>query len=206
VVQHTTARAVATDPAFAEQLRVKLQGSMHDIAQGLKMISALPNPAAFRSQIIALCGHADPRIAAMAVKLVARLEDPRLKELLEAAAHHPDARVRANAIESMEELHIADRSQQVLNMLNSRHNRERANAIKALGQFNFATARECLERMLSDANPLHRMSALWVVEQLNLMEVMRQMSVIARRDPNLRVRKRAMDMLETLSGTVAAHG
>jgi HEAT repeat protein len=102
----------------------------------------------------------------------------------------------------MEELHVADRSQQVLTMLNSRHNRERANAIKAIGQFNFATARECLLRMLADANPLHRVSALWVVGQLDLLEIMRQVSAIARRDPNLRVRKRAADMLETLSGNV----
>lgn len=204
-VQHNTARTVAADPAFAEQLRVKFSGSPQDISQALRMIAALPNLAPYRNQIIALCGHADPRIAAQAVRLAGRLEDPRLKELLEAAARHGDARVRSNAVESMEELHIADRSQQVLAMLNSRHNRERATAIKALGQFNFATARECLNRMLSDSNPLHRMSALWVVEQLNLLDVMRQVSNIARRDPNLRVRKRAAEMLETLSGNFAGH-
>jgi HEAT repeat protein len=203
VMQHSAARAVATDPAYAERLREKLQsGSPQDLAQGLRMLVALPNLTAYRSQVIALCGHADPRIAGMAVRLVGRLEDPRLKDLLEAAMRHADTRVRANAVESMEELHVADRSQQVLTMLNSRHNRERANAIKAIGQFNFATARECLLRMLADANPLHRVSALWVVGQLDLLEIMRQVSAIARRDPNLRVRKRAADMLETLSGNV----
>jgi HEAT repeat protein len=205
VMQRTTARNVAMDPVLAEQLRVKLQGSSHEVAQALKMIAALPNLIPYRNQIIQLCGHGDPRVAAIAVSLVGRLEDPRYKDLLEAAAHHADARVRANAVESMEQLHIADRSAQVLAMLNSRHNRERANAIKALGQFNFATARECLQHMLLDSNPLHRMSALWVVGQLNIVEIMRQVSNIARRDPNLRVRKRALEMLETLSGTVAAH-
>jgi len=205
VIQHATARTVAMDPALAEQLRGKLQGTPLEVAQGLKMISALPNLGPYRHPIIALCGHADPRVAAIAVALIGRLEDPKLKDLLEAAAHHADARVRANAVESMEQLHIADRSQQVLAMLNSRHNRERANAIKAFGQFNFATARECLERMLSDSNPLHRMSALWVVGQLKIIETLRQVSIIARRDPSPRVRKRAAEMLETLSGTVAAH-
>jgi hypothetical protein len=205
VIQHTTARTVAMDPVLAEQLRAKLQGTPLEVAQGLKMIATLPNLTPYRNQIISLCGHGDPRVAAIAVKMVGRLEDPKLKDLLEAAAHHVDARVRANAVESMEQLHIADRSAQVLAMLNSRHNRERANAIKAIGQFNFATARECLERMLSDNNPLHRMSALWVVGQLNIVETMRQVSNIARRDPSPRVRKRAADMLETLSGTVAAH-
>ena len=129
-VQHNTARTVAADPAFAEQLRVKFQGLPPDISQALRMIAALPSLTPYRNQIIALCGHADPRIAAQAVRLVGRLEDPRLKELLEAAAHHSDGRVRSNAVESMEELHIAHRSQQVLAMLNSRHNRERATAIK----------------------------------------------------------------------------
>jgi len=202
-VQHTTARTVAADPALADHLRTKFNGAPQDVAQALRMIAALPNLAPYRSQIISLCGHADPRIASMAVRLVGRLEDPRLKELLEAAAQHADPRVRANAIESMENLHIADRSQQVLTMLNSRNNRERASAIKALGQFNFANARECLNRMLSDTNPLHRMSALWVVGQLDLLEVMRQVSSIARKDPNLRVRRRAAEMLETLSGNIS---
>ena len=205
-VQHNTARTVAADPVLAEQLKDKLQGTPQETAQALKMIAALPSLTPYRNQIIALCGNADPRIAAHAVKLAGRLEDPRLRELLEAAAHHTDARVRSNAIESMEALHIADKSQQVLSLLNSRHNRERANAIKAIGQFNFATARECLARMLGDTNPLHRMSALWVVEELNLMEVMRRVSSMARRDPNLRVRKRAAEMLEMLASTAAGHG
>lgn len=203
VVQHNAARSVATDPVQSEQLRQKLQsGTPQEVAQALRMLVALPRLAAFRAQIIALCGHADPRIAAMAVRLVGRLEDPRLKELLDAAMRHADARVRANAIESLEDLHLADKSQQILAMLNSRHSRERANAIKALGQFNFATARECLMRMLTDPNPLHRMSALWVVGQLNLLDIMRQVSLVARRDPNSRVRGRAAEMLETLSGNL----
>jgi hypothetical protein len=203
VVQHNAARSVATDPVQSEQLRQKLQsGSAQEIAQALRMVIALPRLTAFRAQIIALCGHADPRIAALAVRMIGRLEDPRLKELLDAAMRHADARVRANAIESLEELHLADKSQQVLAMLNSRHSRERANAIKALGQFNFATARECLMRMLTDPNPLHRMSALWVVGQLNLLDIMRQVSLVARRDPNSRVRGKAVEMLETLSGNL----
>jgi hypothetical protein len=100
-------------------------------------------------------------------------------------------------------LHIADNSQRVLAMLNSRHSRERANAIKAIGSFDFNTAKECLSRMLPDSSPLHRMSALWVVGQLNLIEVLRQVSNISRRDPNLRVRSRAAEMIETLGGTVS---
>ncbi|HUO08352.1 MAG TPA: HEAT repeat domain-containing protein [Phycisphaerae bacterium] len=201
-VQHTATRvADDKDPTFAERLRVKLASSApHEIAQGLKMISALPDLTPFRGQIISLCGNADARIVAVAVRLVGRLEDPRLKDLLEAAAHHSDPRVRANAVESMETLHIADRSQQVLAMLNSRHNRERANAIKAISQFDFATARECLSRMLADPNPIHRVSALWVVSQIHMLELVRQVNAMARKDPNMRVRRRAADMVETLTG------
>ena len=202
VVQHTVTRAADDkDPRFAELLRAKLSSSVpHEIGQGLKMLSALTDLNPYRGQIITLCGNPDARIVAIAVRLVGRLEDPRLKDLLEAAAHHNDPRVRANAVESMGTLHIADRSQQVLTMLNSRNNRERANAIKAISEFDFATARECLSRMLSDPNPIHRISALWVVSQIHMLEVVRQVSAIARKDPNIRVRRRAADMLETLTG------
>ncbi|HVX87034.1 MAG TPA: HEAT repeat domain-containing protein [Phycisphaerae bacterium] len=204
-MRHTHARAAATDPAFIDALRLRLASTqVAEVAQGLKMLSSLDNVAGFRTQIIALCGHADVRVAAIAVKLAGRLEDPRLKDLLEHAAHHTDARVRANAIESMEALRIADRSQQVLAMLNSRHNRERANAIKAISRFNFETARECLLKMLMDQNPIHRMSALWVVQELQLLEMVRQVSAMARRDPNVRVRKRAATLLDTLATHVTA--
>ena len=53
-VQHNTARTVATDPAFADQLRKKLaSGSPQEIGQGLKMLVALPSVAAFRKELIA---------------------------------------------------------------------------------------------------------------------------------------------------------
>jgi HEAT repeat protein len=204
-VQHSTARTVASaDPQYVEQMKAKLSSSIiSDIAQGLKMIAVLPSIMPFRGQIIVLCGHADVRIASTAVKLVGRLEDPRLKDLLEAAAHHDDPRVRATAIESMAALRIAHHSKQVLSMIHSRHNRERANAIKAISEFDFNTAKDCLFRMLADNNPLHRISALWVVEQLALPELFRQVSVLARRDSNTRVRKRAADILESLTGDKA---
>jgi HEAT repeat protein len=170
-VQFSAAREAAGNKEdFSENLRSKLgSSSLQEVAQGLRMLSSLPKQNEYRAEIIKLCGHGDPRIAAIAIKLIGRLEDPRLRDLLEAATHHLDARVRANAIESMASLRIADRSQQVLAMLDSRHNRERANAIKALSQFDFSTARECLSRMLADTNPVHRMSALWVVGQLDLL-------------------------------------
>ena len=103
VVQHTVTRAADDkDPKFAELLRAKLASPIpHEIGQGLKMVSALADLNPFRGQIITLCGNADARIVAIAVRLVGRLEDPRLKDLLEAAAHHDDPRVRANAVESM---------------------------------------------------------------------------------------------------------
>jgi len=204
-VQHTAARSSsAGDPQFFDQMKAKLASKITtEVAQGLKMISVLPNLSAYRAQIIALCGHPDYRVAGTAVKLVGRLEDPRLKDLLEAAAQHPDPRVRAQAVESMSALHIANHSQKVLDMLHSRHNRERANAIKAISEFDFNTARECLRRMLSDNNPLHRISALWVVQQLELPELFRHVSTLARRDPNIRVRRRAAEMIETLIGNTA---
>jgi hypothetical protein len=205
-VQFTAARTVSTTTEqFPEQLRLKLSSEVvAEVAQGLRMLSSLTSLVEYRGQIIVLCGHKDSRIAAIAVKLIGRLADPRLRDLLEAAAHHEDARVRANAVESMETLDIADRSQQVITMLNSRHSRERANAIKAMSQFNFATARECLARMLTDPNPMHRVSALWVVEQLQFLEIIRQVHFVARRDPNVRIRRRAGELLANITNSVSA--
>jgi hypothetical protein len=58
--------------------------------------------------------------------------------------------------------------------------------------------------MLADPNPIHRISALFVVDQLQLLEMVRQVSGIARRDPNVRVRRRAETMLNTLTTLLPA--
>ena len=184
---------------FGELLSAKLSSVIPtEVAQGLKMLITLQDLKPFREQIIALCSHADARIVSTAVRLIAKLDDPSLKDLLEAAAQHSDQRVRANAIESMEALQVADRSQQVLAMLHSRFNRERANAIRAISRYDFATAKECLLKMLSDASAQHRVSALWVVKELNLQEIFRQVSSLAIRDQNQHVRKRAEELLAEL--------
>ncbi|MCL2645975.1 MAG: HEAT repeat domain-containing protein [Phycisphaerales bacterium] len=198
VVQGTTTRASAqADPDFPTLLKKKLASDQTaEVGQGLKMLSALSDISGYRSQIISLCGHPDARVVALAVKLVARLDDPKLRIFLEVAAQHADPRVRTNAIESMISLRVAQSSQHVLSMLNSRHNRERASAIKAISEFDFVTARECLTRMLADPNPLHRMSALWVVEQLGLSALFRQVATMGRRDGNLRVRGRAAELID----------
>ena len=202
-LQVNSARTLATkETNFPTQLREKLSSvDAGETLQGLRLLGTLPDVRPYRDDIVRLCAHGDPRISSGAVKLVGKLDDPALLDLLEAAARNSDPRVRANAIEAMEELRVANRSQQVLAMLNSRHNRERANAIKAISQFDFHTARETLSKMLLDANPLHRISAMWVVEQLGVLDIVRQVTTLARRDPNAHARGRAAEMVERINGT-----
>lgn len=194
-----TTREMAREDDFAGQLTEKLASQdPTEVSKALRMLLGVPNLAAYRDQIIALCANPESRIVASAVRLLGRLEDPGLRDLLEAAARHRDPRVRANAIEAMEQLHVAHRSQQVLALMNSRHNRERANAIKAISQFDFATARECLLRMLNDPSPSHRVSAMWVIGQLGLLDIVRALGTTARRDTNPHARKRAKEMLDAV--------
>jgi hypothetical protein len=204
-VQHNVTRTAATDDAqFGEQLKAKLAGTVAEIAQGLRMLMSLKNMNEYRQQIVALCGHPDTRVVSAAIKLVGKMEDPQFAKLLEAAAQHSDPRVRANAVEAMDLLRVAHTSKHVLAMLTSRHNRERANAIKAISKFDFATTQECLIKMLSDPNPLHRVSALWVVSQLEMLDIVRQVGLMSRKDPNAKVRARAAELLETLQAAATA--
>ena len=200
-VQVNKTRALSSnDMSFGDQLRAKLESPQHaDTVQALRLLQTLSDLRPYRADIIRLCGDDDPRVVAGAVRLVGRLDDPSLLEILEAAAQHTDPRVRANSVEAMEQLHVANRSQQVLAMLNSRHNRERANAIKALSSYDFVTARETLAKMLLDPNPMHRISALWVVDQLAVLDIIRQVTTLARRDGNAHVRGRAAELLDRVT-------
>lgn len=205
-VQVSTARNISEDDNdFEPQLKNKLaHGTPADILQAMRIVATLPNLMPYRDQIITLCGHPDIKIAGTAVHMTGRLNDPRLRDLLEAAAKHADPRVRANAIEAMEQLSIAGQSQQLAMMLNSRFNRERANAIKAISNIHFNQARDCLIRMLQDSNPMHRISAMWVVNQIGIMEIFKHVSSIARKDQNSHVRSRAMEILQRLTDVAGA--
>jgi HEAT repeat protein len=195
-----TKTLAAREINFAQQLKDKLDSN--DIAeamQGIRVLQTLSDVKPFYSQIIGLCGHPDVRICASAVRLAGKLSDPALLDLLESLAKHEDSRVRANAVEAMEQLKIANRSRQILTMLDSRHNRERANAVKAIGGYDLVTARETLSKMLIDKNPLHRISALWVVEKLSVLDMLRQVASLARKDTNPHVRSRAIELLERMA-------
>lgn len=199
-IQTNAARTMALNQSsFNDNLKAHLAGPAAEVATGIKMLLSLPSLRPYKDDIITLCHHSDPKIVSLAVQLIGRLEDPSLKDLLEAAAKHDDPRVRANAVEAMDALHVADQSKQVLGMLTSPYNRERANAIKAISTFDFTTAKDCLQKMLSDPSPLHRLSALWVFSHLGVAELVKTLALTARKDTNARVRRRAEQLIAEMT-------
>ncbi len=192
----------------------QLRRMLDDLPQRLagRLIDPQPDQRLRAVQVIDLCEQQDKLIEALlarnedpnakvrsaVVKLLGKSSDPRAEQAVTDALADPDRRVRANAIEALEMMQAGDCSPQLRQMLADTDNRIRANAIKALMAMDLASARQSLHTMLGDASAEHRVSALWVVERMGWMKTAEIVLNLARRDPDRRVRRRALQTLGEL--------
>ncbi len=137
----------------------------------------------------------DAVVRSIAVGLVAELQGPTVRRILERALDDPDDRVQAGAIEAIDRLQLPDRVRLLEPKLDSQHPRVRANAVKALLCLELPRAAETLLAMLDDEFSAHRLSGLWVVEKLRLPSLRARVEQIRDHDPDRRVRRRAGQLL-----------
>ena len=156
----------------------------------------------------------DARIAASAVRALAKATDADARAALVRALGHADARVRANALE---ELHRSGSAMPgaippARAFLDDSTPRIRANAVAAMLRTSAddPAARTVLKAMLADPRPAHRRSGLWVVERMAMLAFAPTVAELVRgeADPAVRTRalrcgKRLLDHLLAASAQIA---
>lgn len=161
---------------------------------------------AMGATLMQMCTDPHPKVRSKAVALLAELTSVPPDLLLERVLNDADARVRANAIEVLE----AKRRTEFVPLLTTRartgHSRERANAIKAMARMRLGVASGQLLNMLQDERPEHRISAMWAMRQIGLWQMLREVGRIAKEDPNLRVRRYAMNILRGVAELLRQRG
>jgi HEAT repeat protein len=138
----------------------------------------------------------DARIAATAVRALARSGDAGSRSALALALTHADARVRANALEELHRGTPAGAHQipPARAYIDDPTPRIRANAAHALLRRDprDTDAQSVVGAMLGDPRPAHRRSGLWVVERLAVLSLAPAVADIVRREPDAEVRSRAL--------------
>jgi hypothetical protein len=154
------------------------------------------------------------RIAATAVHALADVAGTRARSALTAALDHPDPRVRANAVEALDRRSRRSHDEDafysdLVELKGDNAHRTRANAVRALlatpdtrtGRIYEPAAVEALDEMLTDVRSDHRLAAAWLAERTLCSggrrrlggafdTLTRRVAVIARDDPDERVRSR----------------
>lgn len=200
---------VKIDRDFHRHLAERLAGADHEARlRALSIIGDLQQGAFFTPALIQLARDQDAYIAASAVSALGSAEGEEAIGVLRQSLEHADARVRANAVESLAKLESTDHVQELVKLAGDEANRPRANAIAVLMSLRTGDAMAALHRMLDDRRPEHRGSALWLVEQMGLLEVVREVAEMSISDPEREVRRRAervvAEMIETMHRSHAA--
>lgn len=187
---------VSEDRDLLSQLRQKLVSTApRERLRGLQVVGLLEIASDLDRELYRLARDPDDYVRSLAVAVLSQIPGPTSERVLLEALIDPNERVQANAIESLEHLRAVNRIRQIRERLSSRDNRVRANAIKAALTFQCREAVEALMEMLEHEMSTHRLSALWVAESLRLMSLSAKIIRMAKSDPDVKVRRRALQAI-----------
>lgn len=132
----------------------------------------------FAEAILDCATHADPRVAATAVRRLARLPGPAVEDRLRSALATGEPRTRANAVEALAERATGPQAPAYavcLELKGDPHHRVRANAIRELirtaasetpaGPAYDSAGIDALIEMLADPRPAHRIAGAWLAQR-----------------------------------------
>ena len=197
---------IKIDDDFHRHLANKL--ASHDADKRLRalgIIATLNQGCFFEEVLLDLCGSADPRIVASAVKALSGCTSGPTRQTLELALQHDDTRIRANAIEALSHTQAAENLDRLMEMAQDTAQRPRANAIKALLELRAKDALPSLTRMLSDQRAQHRISALWLIDELGILHLARIVAEMSLTDEDDQVKQRASVVIQHLIDDLHHH-
>ncbi len=139
--------------------------------------------------LLAAARDGDAHIAARAVRLLGMIDSPAARAELTAALEHPNRRVAAGAVEALTR---RDDAPDLAAMATDPTPRVRANAVRAMLDRDRPAGREALGAMLGDERADHRISGLWAAQRGRAIELVERVGALATRDPDARVRRRAL--------------
>ncbi len=190
-------------PDAAQRLQRRLAaGPVEQQLKAMQMVQELGLGASMRSQIIELCGDANPKLRSKAIAVAGEIADVGPEVLVERLVKDTDARVRANTIEVLEHRRDPRLVPVLASKARESHNRERANAIKALHKLRGGSVNAPLLDMLRDPRSEHRVSALWVLRQIGFWQLLNEVGRLAKEDPDLRVRRYALNVIRNVADIV----
>ncbi|MEE8171181.1 MAG: HEAT repeat domain-containing protein, partial [Phycisphaerae bacterium] len=183
-------------PAFLAQLRQKLlAASPTDRIRAHRVMSIFQLESHFHTEVFGQADDSDELVRRLALETVGRIGNATSRRILERALDDSSPRVRRVAVEALGAAG-GERSRELLSAcLRDNAPAVRTEAIRALLQHREPRGVAALIESLRDPRRAHRLAALALVGRMNLSALKKQVAILAERDGNEQIRRRAQRIL-----------
>jgi len=168
-------------------------GSRYVVFEAMDRLTESGDPALASPLLSYLQAEKDEYKISYLLRLLGRIDDPRIPETLEKYLDHEDSRIVANAIESLWEFDRPELADRFADFATSSDNRIRANAVRGLHRYSPALAEQHISEMIKSGNIALQDSGVYLLRTIrpsNLPELLE----IANHSRYATVRLKALDI------------
>jgi len=168
-------------------------GSRYVVFEAMDRLTESGDPALASPLLSYLRAEKDEYKISYLLRLLGRIDDPRVPEALEKYLDHEDSRIVANAIEALWEFERPELADRFADFATSSDNRIRANAVRGLHRYSPALAEQHISEMIKSGNIALQDSGVYLLRTIrpsNLPELLE----IANHSRYATVRLKALDI------------
>lgn len=168
-------------------------GSRYVVFEAMDRLTESGDPALASPLLSYLRAEKDEYKISYLLRLLGRIDDPRIPETLEKYLDHEDSRIVANAIEALWEFERPDLADRFADFATSSDNRIRANAVRGLHRYAPVLAEQHISEMIKSGNIALQDSGVYLLRTIrpsNLPELLE----IANHSRYATVRLKALDI------------
>lgn len=168
-------------------------GSRYVVFEAMERLTESADPSLATPLIDYIRQEKDEYKVSYLLRLLGRIDDPRIPELLESYLEHEDSRIVANAIEALCEFERPELADRFADFATSSDNRVRANAVKGLYRYSPSLAERHINEMVKSNNIALQDSGVYLLRTIrpaNLSELLE----IAHHSRYATVRLKALDI------------
>lgn len=168
-------------------------GSRYVVFEAMERLTESCDPSLAGSLIDYFKQEKDEYKISYLLRLMGRIDDPRIPELLESYLDHEDSRIVANSIEALWDFNRPDLADKFTDFATSSDNRIRANAVKGLHRYSPALAEQHITEMVNSNNIALQDSGVFLLRTIrpaNLAELLE----VANHSRYATVRLKALDI------------
>ena len=175
-----------------------------DRLRALKFTIALSVARRFEKDIFVMANDRTPEVRSAAMAALGQIGGETSRRILERALNDESSAVQAAVIDALDQMTAERRGDLIAPKTEDEDADVRAAAIRCLLKMRKPEAAGALVAMLQDTRSEHRCAALWVVDQLKLASLAVRISEFAQTDPDPRIARIAMHVVQRLQRIRAA--